>query len=265
VPSSLTKSKRRWRWNAGEEGTAKLRVHVEESADAELSATLDELVAEGALRMLAAALEAEVEAYVTSLIDERDEEGHRLVVRNGHAVPRSLVTGAGPIEVRAPRVDDRRVDEVTGEKMRFRSAILPPWARKSPKVADVLPLMYLHGMSSGDFVPTLEEFFGSVAGLSASVVTRLSTEWQKEQERFAHRSLKDVDYIYVYADGQQQPFVWSQHDGPTILPAYSDEYANGVVASAQALNDWGDIVGWSVRANGTGADALVWQIPVTHG
>ena len=85
--------------------------------------------------------------------------------------------------------------------MRFRSSILPPWARKSPKVAEVLPLMYLHGMSSGDFVPALEEFFGSAAGLSASVVTRLTTDWQKERDQFVHRSLKDVDYVYLFADG----------------------------------------------------------------
>ena len=151
--------------------------------------------------MLATALEAEVEAYVSSLAEELDEQGHRLVIRNGHAEPRTLATGAGPLEVRAPRVDDRRVDAATGEKMRFRSSILPPWARKSPKVAEVLPLMYLHGMSSGDFVPALEEFFGSAAGLSASVITRLTTEWQKERDHFAHRSLKDVDYVYVFADG----------------------------------------------------------------
>ena len=177
---------------ARQEAIELLRVHVETSTDAELFTTLDEL---------AAALEAEVDGYVTSLSDERDDQGHRLVVRNGHAVARSLVTGAGPIEVRAPRVDDRRVDEVTGEKLRFRSSILPPWARKSPKVAEVLPLMYLHGMSSGDFVPALEEFFGSAAGLAASVITRLTTDWQIERDQFAHRSLKDVDYVYVYADG----------------------------------------------------------------
>jgi len=178
-----------------------LRVAVEETPDAERSATLDELVAEGARRMLAAALEAEVDDYLMSLADERDEDGRRLVVRNGHAVARSVVTGAGPIEVRAPRVDDRRIDEVTGERCRFRSVILPPWARKSPKVAEVLPLMYLHGMSSGDFAPALEEFFGSAAGLSPSVITRLTTEWQREREQFAHRSLKDVDYVYLWADG----------------------------------------------------------------
>jgi len=178
-----------------------LRVAVEMTPDAERSATLDELVAEGARRMLAAALEAEVEGYVSSLADELDDRGHRLVVRNGHAVARSLVTGAGPIEVRAPRVDDRRIDEATGDRCRFRSVILPPWARKSPKVAEVLPLMYLHGMSSGDFVPALEEFFGSAAGLSASVITRLTTEWQHERDQFSHRSLKDVDYVYLWADG----------------------------------------------------------------
>ena len=178
-----------------------LRVHVEEMADADMAATLDELVAEGARRMLAAALEAEVDAYVSSCSSELDENGHRLVVRNGHAEARSLVTGAGPLEVRAPRVNDRRVDEATGDKMRFKSSILPPWARKSPKVAEVLPLMYLHGMSSGDFAPALEEFFGSAAGLSASVVTRLTTEWQHERDQFSARSLKDRDYVYVFADG----------------------------------------------------------------
>jgi putative transposase len=178
-----------------------LRVHVEEAASAELTSELDALVAEGARRMLAAALEAEVDAYVSNLIDEVDEHGRRLVVRNGHAEPRSLVTGAGPLLVQAPRVNDRRVDEATGERMRFRSSILPPWARKSPKVAEVLPLMYLHGMSSGDFAPALEEFFGSAAGLSASVITRLTTDWQRERDQFAHRSLKEVDYVYLWADG----------------------------------------------------------------
>ncbi len=134
--------------------------------------------------MLAAALEAEVDAYVSGLVDELDEHGKRLVVRNGHAEARQIVTGAGPVEVVAPRVNDRRVDEATGERRRFRSSIIPPWARKSPKVAEVLPLMYLHGMSSKDFAPALEEFFGSAAGLSASVVTRLTAQWQEERERY---------------------------------------------------------------------------------
>jgi putative transposase len=178
-----------------------LRVHVDEAASAELSVGLDQIVTEGARRMLAAALEAEVDAYVSIFTAEVDEDGRRLVVRNGHAEPRSLLTGAGPLVVQAPRVNDRRVDEVSGERMRFRSSILPPWARKSPKVAEVLPLMYLHGMSSGDFVPALEEFFGSAAGLSASVITRLTTDWQRERDQFSQRSLKDVDFVYLFADG----------------------------------------------------------------
>ena len=142
-----------------------LRVVADEGTSAEPDSGLDEIVREGARRMLAAALEAEVEAYVASFVEELDGRGKRLVVRNGHAEPRSITTGAGPVEIQQPRVNDRGVDESTGERHRFRSSIIPPWARKSPKVAEVLPLMYLHGMSSGDFAPGLEEFFGSAAGL----------------------------------------------------------------------------------------------------
>jgi len=166
-----------------------------------MAAGLDEIVREGARRMLAAALEAEVAGYVEALAGELDEEGHRLVVRNGHAEARTITTGAGGIEIEAPRVDDRRVDPETGERCRFRSAIVPPWCRKSPKVAEVLPLMYLHGMSSGDFAPALEEFFGSAAGLSPSVITRLTKQWQADQRAFAERRLDDRDYVYIWADG----------------------------------------------------------------
>lgn len=138
-----------------------LRVVVDDDARDELRFGLDEIVREGARRMLASALEAEVESYIAANADERDERGHRLVVRNGHAEPRRITTAAGAIEIEAPRVDDRRVDEESGERRRFASSIIPPWCRKSPKVSDVLPLMYLHGMSTGDFVPALSEFFGS--------------------------------------------------------------------------------------------------------
>ncbi len=178
-----------------------LRVVADDGAGAELTLGLDEICREGARRMLAAALEAEADAYVESLVDEVGGDGRRLVVRNGHARPRPVATGAGPIEIEAPRVNDKRADEATGQRCRFRSSIVPPWARKSPKVAEVLPLMYLHGMSSGDFAPALSEFFGSAAGLSASVVTRLTTQWQDERERFSRRSLADRDYVYVWADG----------------------------------------------------------------
>jgi transposase-like protein len=162
---------------------------------------LDELVREGARRMLAVALEEEVAAYIAAHTGELDEHGHRLVRRNGHARERVLTTGAGQLPVAAPRVDDRRVDPVTGTRARFRSVILPPWCRRSPKVAEVLPLLYLHGMSSVEFVPALEGFFGAAAGLSASVITRLTAQWQADRETFMARSLADRDYVYVWADG----------------------------------------------------------------
>lgn len=165
------------------------------------SSLIDEIVREGARRMLAAALEAEANAYIAELADERDDKGRRLVVRNGYHQPRQVTTAAGAVEVKAPRVNDKRVDEATGERKRFSSAILPPWCRKSPKISEVLPLLYLHGMSSGDFVPALEQFLGSSAGLSPVTVTRLTTQWQADHATFMDRDLAEVDYVYLWADG----------------------------------------------------------------
>ncbi|MEU9190747.1 IS256 family transposase [Streptomyces sp. NPDC048484] len=162
---------------------------------------IDEIVREGARRMLAAALEAEVNAYIAELASERDESGCRLVVRNGHHQPRKVTTSAGVMEVKAPRVNDKRIDEATGERKRFSSAILPPWARKSPKISEVLPLLYLHGLSSGDFVPALEQFLGSSGGLSPATVTRLTVQWQAAHRAFMDRDLSATDYVYVWADG----------------------------------------------------------------
>jgi putative transposase len=178
-----------------------LSVVIDAQAHDELRLDLDQLVREGARRMLAAALEAEVDAYLAAHAAERDESGRRLVVRNGHARQRAVATAAGAVAVRAPRVDDRRTDPVTGDRIRFRSVILPPWCRRSPKVAEVLPLLYLHGLSTGDFVPALEAFFGSAAGLSAAVITRLVAHWQADHEAFGRRDLTECDYVYIWADG----------------------------------------------------------------
>src|SRR5690348_6009754 len=123
-----------------------LKIVVEEAAREDLAVGLDEIVREGARRMLAAALEDEVAAYIAAHAAERDENGRRLVVRNGHARPRQVTTAAGAMEVTAPRVNDRRAGPVAGERMRFSSAILPPWCRKSPKITEVFPLLYLHGL-----------------------------------------------------------------------------------------------------------------------
>ena len=162
---------------------------------------LDEIVRDGARQMLAAALQAEVVAYVEAHGDQVDEAGHQLVVRNGHHQAREVTTAAGAVPVRAPRVNDKRTNETTGERRRFASAILPAWSRKSPRVAEVLPLLYLHGLSTNDFAPALEQFLGSDAGLSAATITRLTTQWQGEATAFNKRSLAGTDYVYMWVDG----------------------------------------------------------------
>lgn len=225
-----------------------LTVH-EESSRSVLPVELDEIVREGARRMLAAALEAEADAYVEALAHERDEQGRRVVVRNGHARARCVQTGAGPVEIEAPRVNDQRVDEVTGEHCQFKSAIVPPWCRKSPKVTAVLPLMYLHGMSSGDFVPALEGFFGSAAGLSGSVIVRLTRSWQTERAHFMERDLSAVDYVYVWVDGVHfnvrleedrlccLVIVGVRADGVKELVALADGYRESTESWADVLRD----------------------------
>ncbi len=165
------------------------------------ASVLDELVRDAARQMLAVALAAEVTAYVEACVEEVDEHGRRLVVRNGHRVERDVVTAAGPVKVKAPRVNDKRVDEVTGVRKRFASAILPAWARKSPRVAEVLPLLYLHGMSSNDFAPALTQFLGTSNGLSPATITRMTKDWQDEATAFNKRSLAGTDYVYMWVDG----------------------------------------------------------------
>jgi putative transposase len=174
---------------------------VEASNEPAGGSLIDEIVRDGARQMLAAALQAEVAAYVEQFEDEFDEHGRRLVVRNGFHAEREVTTAAGAIPVRAPRVNDKRVDEATGERKRFGSAILPAWARKSPRVAEVLPLLYLHGLSSSDFAPALTQFLGTSHGLSAATITRLTKDWQDEATAFNKRSLADTDYVYLWVDG----------------------------------------------------------------
>jgi len=226
-----------------------LRVLTDESMRGEATSTLDEICREGARRMLAAALEAEADAYIAELVGELDERGRRLVTRNGHARPRTITTGSGPIEIRAPRVNDRRVDAETGEKQAFHSSIVPPWCRKSPKVAEVLPLLYLHGLSTGDFAPALREFFGSGAGLSPSVITRLTTQWQAEHRAFMERDLSERDYVYVWVDGvhfnvrlEQDRLcclviVGVRLDGTKELVALADGYRESTDSWANVLRD----------------------------
>jgi transposase-like protein len=210
---------------------------------------IDEIVREGARRMLAEALQAEVDAYITQFAGERDENGRRLVVRNGCHQPREVLTSAGAVDVTVPRVNDKRTDPATGERRRFSSAILPPWARKTPKITEVLPLLYLHGLSSGDFVPALGQFLGSSAGLSAAVITRLTETWKSEQHAFAERDLSGVDYVYLWADGIHVNIRLEEHklcllvmigvraDGRKELIAIADGYRESAESWADLLRD----------------------------
>lgn len=163
----------------------------------EINQTLDEIVRDGARRMLIAALEAEVEAYIQAHKQERDKKGHALVVRNGRSQERTLHCGAGSLKVRAPRVYDKRAGE------RFSSRILPPYLRRSPRLETAVPVLYLRGLSTGDFKPALSALLGeeAVAGFSASTVTRLLTIWQEEYRGWRKRSLADKHYVYIWADG----------------------------------------------------------------
>src|SRR5262249_29606832 len=116
-------------------------------------------------------------------------------------ISRGILTSAGAIEVTAPRVNDKRTNPETGERKRFSSAIVPPWARKTPKITEVLPLLYLHGLSSGDFVPALGQFLGSSAGLSAAVVTPLTRQGKGEQRGLPGRGPSAAAYFYLWAAG----------------------------------------------------------------
>jgi transposase-like protein len=199
--------------------------------------------------MLAQALQAEVDDYIARFAGERDENGRRLVVRNGSHQPREVLTSGGAVEVVAPRVNDRRTDPDTGERARFASVILPPWCRKTPKVTEVLPLLYLHGLSSGDFVPALGQFLGSSAGLSAPVITKLTEAWKGEQRGFCERDLSHVDYVYLWVDGIHVNIRLEEHklcllvmigvraDGGKELVALTDGYRESAESWADLLRD----------------------------
>lgn len=178
------------------------RLGPDEEESAEIALTLDDLAREGACRMIVAALRAEADDYVARFEEELDEDGHRLVVRNGRARERKVTVGSGTVPIRAPRVNDKRTDEETGERRRFSSKILPAYARRSPKVTEVLPILYLRGLSTGDFRPALEDLLGAEAsGLSALTISRLCREWEAHRERFSKRYLGFSRYAYLFVDG----------------------------------------------------------------
>ena len=166
-----------------------------------VKSALDEILREGARRMLEAAIEAEVEEYIQKHGQEKDAKGRCLVVRNGRAQERAILTPMGEMRVRAPRVNDKRLDE-QGRRIRFTSAILPPYLRKTRSVEELIPWLYLKGISTGDFSEALAALLGPTApGLSATTVVRLKEVWRGDYETWCQRDLSGERYVYLWADG----------------------------------------------------------------
>lgn len=162
----------------------------------ETRSILDEIVQDGARRMLQEAIDIEVEAYIERHSGLVDEDGHRVVVRNGRDKEREVITGAGPLAVRKPRVYDKRPGE------RFSSNILPPYMRKAPSIDALIPALYLRGVSTGDFKEALDAILGSnAAGLSATNIVRLKEVWKQDYDKWRKRDLKKKHYVYIWADG----------------------------------------------------------------
>ena len=161
---------------------------------------IDQILRDGARRMLQAAIEREVAEYIEQHANQRDEKGHRLVVRNGFHRKRTIQTGSGSIQVHQPRVQDNRVDE-HGEPMHFTSKILPPYLRKTKVIEELVPWLYLKGISTGGFTDAFAALGHDGSGLSATSVVRMKEVWQKEWEAWSKRSLNEKKYVYLWADG----------------------------------------------------------------
>ncbi len=160
---------------------------------------LTEVLRNGAREMLARAVEAEVAAWIDDHAHLKDEAGRRQVVRNGSHPERTILTGLGPIDVKQPRVQDRRPPEL---REAFTPAVLPPYLRRTKSLDELIPWLYLKGISTGDFPEALKALLGPDApGLSANTVTRLKAVWEEEHDAWSKRSLKGKQYVYVWADG----------------------------------------------------------------
>jgi putative transposase len=158
--------------------------------------TLDDLARQGARQMIALALQFEVAEYIGRHSHLRDEDGQRLVVRNGSSPPRSVIVGSMPLELQAPRVNDRR------EGTKFTSQILPPYVRRSRRLDEALPILYLRGLSTGDFAPALAELFGEAAkGFSPASIVRFKQVWETEYQAWRKRDLAETEYLYWWVDG----------------------------------------------------------------
>ena len=177
--------------------TIKLKISPEENI---ANNPLDEIVRKGAKEMLQRALEIEVNLFLEKYQYILDDKGKRQVIRNGRGRPKKIVTGAGQIEVETPRVDDRVLE--VHQEPRFKSSIVPPYLRRTKNIDELLPVLYLKGISTGDFGEALESILGkSVIGISAQNIVRLKQVWQKEYEQWSKRELSHKEYVYWWVDG----------------------------------------------------------------
>src|SRR5688500_18827776 len=167
----------------------------------EIDDPLTALLRSGARRLLEQAIEAEVEAFLASMKELKLPDGRDRVVRHGHGPERAIQTGVGPVAVRRAKVRDRGKVSAA-EKIRFTSSILPKWARRTKSLDALLPILYLRGVSTGDFREALAALLGKDApNLSPAAITRLTAEWQADYEAWQKRDLSARRYVYVWADG----------------------------------------------------------------
>ncbi len=207
---------------------------------------LTEIAREGARRMLASALEAEVGAFLDGLAGERLPDGRRRVVRHGHGPEREIQTGIGPLAVRRPKIRDRAAD--AEKTVRFASRILPRWARRSTSLDALLPVLYLRGVSTGDFQEALAAILGPDApNLSPGTITRLTAGWEKEHDRWQHRDLSARRYVCIWADGvylqaRMEPAAECMLVVIGVTPEGKKELVGFQVGMRESAQSWRDLL-----------------------
>jgi len=168
----------------------------------DFASALEEVLHKGAQKMLQVAIEIEVQQYIEKHQEELDEHGHRIVVRNGYLPERELLTGIGSVKVKQPRIDDRKLRKKNEGTEGFSSSILPKYLRKIPSIDNLIPALYLKGISTNDFPQALSAILGKEAdGLSATTVVRLKRQWEEQYREWAKRDLSDKEYVYFWVDG----------------------------------------------------------------
>lgn len=205
------------------------------------------ILRQGARKLLAEALEAEIESFIAQYKGLKDEQGKRRITRNGYLPERQIQTGIGGVEVKVPRIRDRGCEE--GERIQFSSAILPPYLRKTKSLEELIPWLYLKGISTGDFTEALAALVGKDApGLSASTISRLKAGWEEDMSEWKKRDLSSERYVYFWADGlycnvrmeEKQcllVIIGAKADGQKELVALEEGYRESEQSWLEVLND----------------------------